>query len=78
MMKHVSKGVYKRVSIIDYFTTRKRKIFLDTVNVCNRCQLERITNRAEGCYVCPIVVSVSFFFFFCCCCCFFPLQLTGE
>ena len=51
-MKHVSKSVYKRVSIMSYFTTRKRKILSDKVNFCNTCQLERINNRAEGCYVC--------------------------
>ena len=51
-MKHVSKGVYKRVSIMYYFTTRKRKIFLDKVNFCNKHHLERINNRAERCYVC--------------------------
>ena len=44
MIKHVSKGVYKWVSIMDYFTTRKRKIFLDKVNFCNKCALERINN----------------------------------
>ena len=36
MMKHVSNGVYKCVSIIHYFTTRKRKILLDKVNFCNK------------------------------------------
>ena len=51
MIKHVSKGVYKRVSIMDYFTTRKRKIFLDKKHFCNKCQLERLNNRTEGCYV---------------------------
>ena len=25
---------------------------MDQVNVCNKCQLERINNRAEGCFVC--------------------------
>ena len=25
---------------------------MDKVNFCNNCQLERINNRAEGCYVC--------------------------
>ena len=60
-MKHVSKNLYKRVLIIDYFTTRKRKILMDkrlfimelfNNNFCNKCQLERINNRAEECYVC--------------------------
>ena len=64
MIKHASKGVYKRVSIMDYFTTRKRKIFLDKVNFCNKCQLERINNRAEGCYVCTNCGECEFFFFF--------------
>ena len=56
-MKHVSKGV----SIMDYFTTRKRKILSDRVNFCNKCQLERINNRAEGCYVCINCGECEFF-----------------
>ena len=62
-MKHVPKGVYKRVLIMDYFTTRKRKILSDKVNVCNKCQLERINNRAEGCYVCMKCGECEFCFF---------------
>ena len=64
MMKNVSKGVFKRVSIMDYFTTRKRQIFLDKVNFCNKCLLERITNRAEGCYVCTNCGECEFCFVF--------------
>ena len=40
-MKHVSKGVYKRESIMFYFDGEKEKT-MDKVNVCNKCQLERI------------------------------------
>ena len=49
-MKHVSKGVYKRDSIMFYFDWKKEKT-MDKVNFCNKCQLERINNRAEGCFV---------------------------
>ena len=68
MTKHVLKGVYKRVSIMDYFTTRKHRIFLDKVNFCNKCQLKRINNRAERCYACTNCGE----------CKFFSLQLMGE
>ena len=51
MMKHVSKGVYKRDSIMFYFDGEKEKA-IDKVNFCNKCQLERINNRAEGNYIC--------------------------
>ena len=71
MIKHVSKVVYKRVSIMDYFTTRKRKIFLDKVNFCNKSQLERINNRAEGCYVCTNCGECEFV------CCFFLFVFWG-
>ena len=48
---------------MDYFTTRKRKIFLDKVNFCNKCQLERRNNRAEGFYVCTNCGECEFCFF---------------
>ena len=60
-MKHVSKGVYKRVSIMDYFTISKRKIFLDKANFCSKCQLKRINNQAEGCYACTNCDECEFF-----------------
>ena len=62
MMKHVSKGVYKRVSVMDYFITRNRKILSDKANFCNKCQLERIYNRTEGSYVCMKFGECEFFF----------------
>ena len=46
-MKHVPKGVYKRESIMFYFGGEKEKP-MDKVNFCNKCQLERINNRAEN------------------------------
>ena len=49
MMKHVSKGVYKRESIMFYFDGEKEKT-MDKVNFCNKCQLDRINNRAEASY----------------------------
>ena len=58
-MKHVSKGVYKRESIMFYFDAEKEKI-MDKVNFCNKCQLERINNRAEASYVC---INCDFVFF---------------
>ena len=45
------KHVYKRDSIIFYFDWEKEKT-MDKVNFCNKCQLERINNRAEACFVC--------------------------
>ena len=50
-MKHVSKGVYKRESIMFYFDEEKEKT-MDKVNFWNKCQLQRINNRSEGCFVC--------------------------
>ena len=38
-----------------YFDGEKEeasKILMDKVNYCNKCQLERINNRAEASYVC--------------------------
>ena len=38
-----------------YFPGEKKnasKILMDKVNFCNKCQLERINNRAEGSFVC--------------------------
>ena len=34
-----------------YFDGEKEKT-IDKVNVCNKCQLERINNRSEGCFIC--------------------------
>ena len=45
------KNVYKRNSIMFYFDGGKEKT-MDKVNFCNKCQLERINNRSEGCFVC--------------------------
>ena len=50
-MKHASKGVYKRDPVMFYFDVEKEKT-MDKVNFYNKCQLERIRNRAEGNYVC--------------------------
>ena len=63
MIKHVSKGVYKRVSTMNYFTTRNRKLFLDKVNFCIKCQLERTNNQGEGYYVCTNCGECEFWFF---------------
>ena len=55
MMKHVSKDVYKRDSIMFYFDGEKEKtskVLMDKENFCNKGQLERINNRAEASYVC--------------------------
>ena len=38
-MKHVSKGVYKRYSIVFYFDGEKENT-TDKVKFCNKCQLE--------------------------------------
>ena len=38
------------------------KILKDKANWCNKCQLERINNRAEGCYVCTNCGECEFFF----------------
>ena len=45
------KNVYKQDSIIIYFDGEKEKT-MDKVSVCNMCQLERINNRAESCFIC--------------------------
>ena len=45
------KNVYKRDSIMFFFHGEKEKT-IDKVNFCNKCQLERINNRAEASYVC--------------------------
>ena len=34
-----------------YFDGEKEKT-MDKVTFCNKCQLERINNRSEGCFVC--------------------------
>ena len=34
-----------------YFDEEKEKT-MDKVNFCNKCQLEKINNRAESCFVC--------------------------
>ena len=40
------------------------KTLSDKVNFCNKCQLEKINNPAEGCYVCINCGECEF-------CCFF-------
>ena len=62
-MKYLSKGVYKRDSIMFYFDGEKGKT-MDKVNFCNKCQLERINNRSEGCFVCINCGDCEFVFFF--------------
>ena len=67
MMKHVSKGVYKRDSIMFYFDGEKEKtskILMDKINFCNKCQLEIINNRTEASYLCINCGDCEFFFFF--------------
>ena len=47
-----------------YFPEEKEKtskILIDKVNFCNKCQLERINNRAEACYVCIYCGDCGFF-----------------
>ena len=61
-MKHVSKGVYKRDSIMFYFDGEKEKT-MDKINFCDKCQLERINNRAEGCFVDINCGDCEFIFF---------------
>ena len=68
--KRPRKNVYKRNSIMFYFDGEKEKplkyeskILMDTVNFCSKCQLERINNRAEGCYVCMNCGECEFCFF---------------
>ena len=59
------KIVYKRDSIIFYFDGEKEKpskILMDKLNFCNKCQLERINNRAEASYVCMKCGGCDFFF----------------
>ena len=46
-----------------YFDGEKEKT-MDTVNFCNKCQLERINNRAEASYVCINCRDCEFVFFF--------------
>ena len=66
MMKHVSQGVYKRDSIMFYFDRGKKvasKILMDKLIFCNKCQFERINNRAEGGFVRMECGDCEFFFF---------------
>ena len=56
------KNVYKRDSIMFYFDGEKDKT-IDKVNFCNKCQLERINNRSEGCFVCINYGDCEFVFF---------------
>ena len=56
------KNVYKRDSILFYFDGEKEKT-IDKVNFCNKCQLERINNRAEASYVCINCGDCEFIFF---------------
>ena len=41
----------------------KKKKTIDKVNFCNKCQLERINNRAEASYVCINCGDCEFVFF---------------
>ena len=34
-----------------FYVDGERGKTMDKVNVCNKCQLERINNRSEGCFV---------------------------
>ena len=68
--KRPRKNVYKRNSIMFYFDGEKEKelkyaskISMDKVNVYNKCQLERINDRAEECYVCTKCGQCEFCFF---------------
>ena len=61
-MKHVSKGVYKRDSIMFYFNGEKEKT-MDKVSFCNKYELERINNRVEASYVCINCGDCEFFLF---------------
>ena len=45
-----------------YFDGEKEKT-MDKVNVCNKCQLERINNRSEGCFICINCNDCEFVFF---------------
>ena len=45
-----------------YFDGEKEKT-IDKVNFCNKCQLERINNRAEASYVCINCGDCVFVFF---------------
>ena len=54
MKKSKMRCVYKRDSIMFYFDGEKEKaskILMNKENFWNKCQLERINNRAEGCYL---------------------------
>ena len=55
-------NVYKRDSIMFYFDGEKEKT-MDKVNFCNKCQLERINNRAVASYVCINCGDYEFVFF---------------
>ena len=61
------KRVYKRNSIMFYFDGEEEKaskILMDKVNFCNKCQLKRINNQTEGCYVCMKCGKCDFVFSF--------------
>ena len=45
-----------------YFDGEKEKT-MDKVNFCNKCQLERINNRAEASYICINSGDCEFVFF---------------
>ena len=52
MKKSKMRCVYKRITIMIYFDGEKEKaskILMDKLIFCNKCQLERINNRAERC-----------------------------
>ena len=61
--------VYKRDSIM-FFPGEKEKvlkhaskILKDKANRCNKCQLEKVNNQSEGCYVCTSCGECDFVMF---------------
>ena len=66
MKRSKMRCVYKRDSIMLYFPGGKEnasKILSDKVYLCNKYQLERINNRAEGCFLCMKCGDCEFCFF---------------
>ena len=57
------KNVYKRDSIMFYLDGEKEKT-MDKVNFCNKCKLEKINYRSEGCFVCIKCGDCEFCLFF--------------
>ena len=59
MKKSKMRCVYKRDSIMFFYPGKKEKAFKyvpkilkDKANWCDKCQLDKINNQSEGCYVC--------------------------